>query len=176
MIQTAASDIAIVDGGSTITCEHVRVIDRSSSATAAASSIHCSFTDKLFSIDNFAVDSLYIPDTLFLSEPARDVSLTFSPASLSLKIPAASIILLGNNVRVSVMKSLCDLPFGVGLSVEFLRISSAVSMDDKTDMTMVKGMVVAFRHTDGSDRHFQTRVKSLQKRWLKMFGCKAHKS
>lgn len=155
--------------GSTLTCEHVRVTESSGTSTVACSRIHASCVNGNYSDIRFDVDAMYIPDFVFLPEPSRAISLSWSESALSVKIPSASVVVLEQFLlSANFCKAFCETTIDVEMCIARLELTSSTSIAN--DSTLAKSVYVTLRSIDGLN--FQMKVGSLKNRWLKMLGSR----
>ena len=164
-LRAVATDTVLADGA-TISCEHVRVTERLWSSTASASRIQGSYMEGMVALTSLDVETLYIPDLFFLSEPVRGISLLWSGHALSAKIPEATVLVLGSDLGAACYKALRQLPFEVNLSLDDLEITTA--SEDSKASTRAKGVGATFKPVG----EFSFRVKVFEKRWLKVLGAR----
>jgi len=166
-LRAVATDTVLADGA-TISCEHVRVTERLWSSTASASRIQGSYMEGTVAVTSLDVETLYIPDLFFLSEPVRGISLLWSGPALSAKIPEATVLVLGSDLSAACYKALRQLPFEVDLSLDGLELTAS---EDSKASTTARGVGATFKPVVGG-LSFRVKIDVFEKQWLKVLGAR----
>jgi len=105
------------------------------------------------------LESLYIPDVVFLVDPAREISLSWSPSLMSVRIPEVSLLLLGNGVGTCGLNALSEIPFGLDLTLTKLEIAKEAT-NEMESILVARGIFVALR--PAGPLHFRAKVMENQ--------------